>query len=178
MLSLIAIGLSGVVLNTISSIDIGFWGGIVVYGLLNMLFGASEVFGSSSSSGSSEILNLEVDSLIVPQILTIVFAISTVIWGRILKQWAQSVIGTISQLQILGIIVLLTRLVLVAESKSSLFHGKWSHSIYSLGIALVFLSPFIPMLPVSGSLRQIPRLALPLFIAMVVFLSRHHRLTV
>jgi len=164
------ISVSAFVLDTLSSINVGYWGGIVLYGLLSMMFGASELFEADSKSGSIEIFDFEVDSLLISQVFALAVAVSTVLFGRVLLEGSQFAIETLTRLQICGLLIIVSRLVPIVESKADIFHGRWSWSIFTLGVTLLLVSPFIPTLPIVGVQRLLPKLAVSLLISLVVLL--------
>lgn len=158
----------------LDGIDIDFWGTLVVYGLLNMLFGASDMFRHLRAS--REIVGVRVDGPIVIQILLAGVAVSVVLFGQALRSLVTEGVSGIGGAQMLGAVIILTRLTAIIQAQKGLTYGLWSWTVYTLGLALCLLPPAIEyFVPVDGTFLQLLQLVIPVFLAGLVWLSEAGR---
>lgn len=149
-------------LQAVSDLAIDVWGGLVIYGILSMIFGGTEIAEGITGHHVDE------DSEIVgTQLLMIVAAGGALMLGKFLRIYAESFTNSLSEFQILGAIILLSRGGLLLMANEGISYGKWSKSVFTLGATLVVV-PFLTIaIPLPGRFDEVVAVAIAIFLTFV-----------
>ena len=162
---------SAFVLDLLNDIDVTFWGGIALYGLVSMALGQTEIFVGSSPSEAVELFEIEIDPVVGQQVLAIGLAVWTVIFGQMTRSAIEGAVGPMSEVQILGLLIVLSRVIIVVWiQQQPIWHGCWSKSIYTLGGSMMIVPYLMPEITIVGSdISTILDLVVPIMLSCMIF---------
>lgn len=162
---------SAFALDLLNDIDVTFWGGIALYGLVSMALGQTDIFVGASPSETVELFEIEIDPVVGQQVLAIGLAIWTVIFGQMTRSAVEGVAGPMTEVQILGLLIVLSRFIIVVWiQQQPIWHGCWSKSIYTLGAGMIIVPYLMPEITIVGSdISTILDLTLPIVLSYVIF---------
>lgn len=167
---IVSAAISVVVVDFLSDFDATFWVGISVYGILNMVFGDLGVLESKHIDGTTVLFGVKLDSVIGAQLLAGSLAVVTVFLGRVLRQLAEKSVGVFSEVQALGVFILVSRLAIIIVNEESLGYGRWSKSVSALGAGLILLPFIVGFFPVPSGIETTVKILVPVGVSGTVLL--------
>lgn len=143
--------------NVSYNFSIGMWSGMILYGILNNYIGSTDIiddFKNTQNDDYDKLFGLEIDSVLIPQLSLIIFSLFIVIFSDFIRYEVNAVLSTITDVQMIGLVILLSRITVILWSQKedgsnrryktiySISSGAWYKTIYSIGLLLIII-PYI-----------------------------------
>lgn len=173
---IVSAAISVVVVDFLSDFDATFWVGIAVYGILNMVFGDLGVLESKHDDGTTVLFGVKLDSVIGAQLLAGGLAVVTVFLGRVLRHLAETSVGAFSEVQALGVFILVSRLAIIIVNGESLGYGRWGKSVSALGTGLIVLPLIVGFFPLPSGIETTVKILVPVGLSGTILLVEEGKL--
>lgn len=124
-----------------SNFALGMWAGAMLYGMVNNYIGSTELIDdiSRNKADYEEYFGFDFDSLLVPQFLYIVISVTVVLAGYIMQSLVGGITSALSDIQMFGAVIVVSRASVSLWSGNSLKVGAWFKSIYTLGLLFILV---------------------------------------
>lgn len=142
-----------------SNVSIGMWSGMILYGILNNYIGSTDIiddFKNTQNDDYDKLFGFEIDSVLIPQLSLIIFSLFIVIFSEFIQYGVNDVLSTITDVQMIGLVILLSRITVSLWSQKedrsnnrnkttySIGSGAWYKTVYSIGLLLIII-PYLQL---------------------------------
>jgi len=143
LLAVLILSIFGVVVYAmIDDWDVKYWASLIVSGLISYFFGYHQGIHGTTDNGSEtiKVFGFKIDPIFKDQI--VICAITVIVISLDRRALLDLFIDGLTKPQIIGVILLVSRLIFIILQGLSPFYGRWGVSVYVLS-ALLILTPYI-----------------------------------